>query len=70
MRILKAAIYGISPTDPLTFIAITLILGAVALLACYIPARRRRVWIRWMRCGVSEYGNWIALLMQTSFVLI
>jgi macrolide transport system ATP-binding/permease protein len=39
-RILRAALYGISPTDPLTFIAITLILGAVALLACYIPARR------------------------------
>jgi MacB-like periplasmic core domain len=39
-RILRAALYGISPTDSLTFIAITLILGAVALLACYIPARR------------------------------
>jgi predicted permease len=39
-RILRAALYGISPTDPLTFIAITLILGAVAVLACYIPARR------------------------------
>ena len=28
------------PTDPLTFIAVSLILVAVALLACYIPARR------------------------------
>jgi putative ABC transport system permease protein len=31
---------GVSPTDPVTFIAVSLILINVALLACYIPARR------------------------------
>jgi putative ABC transport system permease protein len=33
-------LYGISPTDPLTFFGIAGLLGAVAFLACYIPARR------------------------------
>jgi putative ABC transport system permease protein len=37
---LSSLLYGVKPTDPLTFIAVSLILIAVALLACYIPARR------------------------------
>jgi putative ABC transport system permease protein len=39
-RFLSTLLYGVKPTDPLTFIAVSLILIAVALLACYIPARR------------------------------
>ncbi len=39
-RFLATFLYGVKPTDPLTFIAVSLILIAVALLACYIPARR------------------------------
>lgn len=38
-RFLSSLLYGVEPTDPLTFIAVSLILIAVALLACYIPAR-------------------------------
>ncbi len=31
---------GVGPTDPLTFVAIPVLLTAAALLACYFPARR------------------------------
>jgi putative ABC transport system permease protein len=39
-RVMRSLLYGVSSTDPLTFIAVAAILVAVALLACYIPARR------------------------------
>jgi putative ABC transport system permease protein len=39
-RVMNSLLYGVSATDPLTFIAIALSLTLVALLACWIPARR------------------------------
>jgi putative ABC transport system permease protein len=39
-RYLSSLLYGVKPTDPLTFILVALILSAVALLASYVPARR------------------------------
>jgi len=39
-RVLSTMLYGVTATDPLTFIAVSLGLILVALLACYIPARR------------------------------
>jgi predicted permease len=39
-RLMKTLLFGVSATDPLTFGSIALLLTVVALLACYIPARR------------------------------
>jgi putative ABC transport system permease protein len=39
-RGLGSLLYGVTPTDPATFIGIPLLLGAVALLASMVPARR------------------------------
>ena len=39
-RFLSGLLFNVSPRDPLTFAGITLLLAAVALLACYVPARR------------------------------
>ena len=37
-RLMKNLLFGVSPTDPLTFIVIPLLLTLIALLACWIPA--------------------------------
>ena len=39
-RVIEKLLFGVSPTDPLTYAVIASILIGVALLACWIPARR------------------------------
>ncbi|HLE63217.1 MAG TPA: ABC transporter permease, partial [Pyrinomonadaceae bacterium] len=39
-RVMSTLLFGVSPTDPMTFLGEALLLAFVGLLACYIPARR------------------------------
>jgi len=39
-RVLETQLFGVEPTDPLTFAAVPVVLALVALAACYLPARR------------------------------
>jgi ABC-type antimicrobial peptide transport system permease subunit len=39
-RLMSKMLFGVKPADPLTFVAVAALLCLVALLACYIPARR------------------------------
>jgi putative ABC transport system permease protein len=40
MRLMSSFLFGVAPTDALTFAVVSVGLIAVALVACYIPARR------------------------------
>jgi ABC-type antimicrobial peptide transport system permease subunit len=39
-RLLATLLFGVRPSDPATMVAVAGVLGGVALLACYLPARR------------------------------
>ncbi len=39
-RLLRSQLFGVQPADPLAYIAVVIVLAVVAVIACYIPARR------------------------------
>ena len=39
-RLMSSLLFGVSPTDPMIFAIVSLTLSAIALFACYVPARR------------------------------
>ena len=55
-RVISSLLFGVTPKDPLTFLAVPVILAAVALFACsYRPGGTARL-IPWKRCVMSEEG--------------
>ena len=40
MRLISTFLYGVKPTDPLTYAAVAIFLAGIAVVACYLPARR------------------------------
>jgi putative ABC transport system permease protein len=40
LQVLKSMLFGVSPVDPVVYVLVTILLGFVALLASYVPARR------------------------------
>ncbi|HEV3061986.1 MAG TPA: FtsX-like permease family protein [Vicinamibacterales bacterium] len=39
-RLMAGVLYGVKPTDPVTFVSVALVLVTVALCACFVPAQR------------------------------
>ena len=39
-RVMKGLIFNVGPTDPLTFVTVGLIVNVIAVIACYVPARK------------------------------
>ena len=39
-RLMASELYGVSPLDPITYVAVSLVMAGVTLLACYVPTRR------------------------------
>ena len=39
-RLMRTMLFGVAPTDPVTFVSIAALLTGVALVACYVPGRR------------------------------
>jgi ABC-type antimicrobial peptide transport system permease subunit len=39
-RLMTNLLFGVKPTDPLTFVAVAMLLCGISLAACYVPARR------------------------------
>jgi len=38
--LIRGLLFGVTPNDAMTFVVVAAVLGVVALLACYLPARR------------------------------
>lgn len=39
-RLMGTMLYGVKPTDPLTFVSVAVLLSGIAMLACYLPAKK------------------------------
>ena len=63
-RVMGTLLLGISATDPVTFVGVSLLLIAVGLLAGYIPARRASRVTQFWRCATSNFDRASALMIR------
>ena len=56
-RLLQALLFGVSPTDPLTFVVVAGVLTAVALVATLLPRGARHVSTRFLPCAPNEVNH-------------
>src|SRR5205814_207278 len=68
--LISKMLFGVRPTDPVTFLIILLLLAAVALLASYIPARVPPRSILWLHCDTSEMNFRLTEILPESLLLI
>jgi len=52
--LMTSLLFGVKPTDPLTYLAVSVLLGAIAILASYIPADAQPEWIRLRHSGLNR----------------
>ncbi len=53
-RLLRSQLFGVESADPIAYAAVAVLLGLVAIVACYIPARRAAGVTRWWRFGKTD----------------
>lgn len=55
-RAVSKLLLGVSPSDPVTYLAVVILLAAVGLAACWIPARRATRVDPMVACGTNDYS--------------
>jgi FtsX-like permease family len=63
-RLFAATLFGPNPMDAVSFFGVSLLLGVIALLATYLPARRRCASSRWWLCVMNslvQFPSWHAV---------
>jgi len=53
-RVMSSLLFGVSAADPISFLGVSILLAAVALLACYIRRGARLESIRWWHCDMNK----------------
>ena len=56
VRVLRGMLFGVAPNDPATLVGVAVLLAAVGVIACWLPAARAAASIRRWRCALNDPG--------------